>query len=203
MAIDQAVTTNDEDVDFIVAGPAMTLAEFNALPEDPQRERMLIRGRLWEKPMTKRTRKHAICESRIAHILWEWSESTSAPHPLVYSGEVGCDFPDLETGVGIDVAVVSAEHAAAQDEEDKYIQGPPLLVVEILSSSDRVEEVHAKVTDYREAGVPVVWIVDPFFETVNVHQPDGSSRLHQKDDDISGDPQLPGLQVITSKLFRR
>jgi Uma2 family endonuclease len=189
--------------DRLLPGPRMTLAEFHALPDDPHLDRMLIRGRLWEKPMTKRTRKHGRLESLIAHVLLEWVEQQPEPRPEVYSGEIGCDFPELESGVGIDVAVVGAELEASLSEDDKYIVGAPLLVVEILSPSDRVEEINLKLNDYLDAGVPLIWIVDPFAQTVVVHRAGDKPALLTVSDELRGDPHLKGLSLPVSRLFRR
>lgn len=181
----------------------MSLEEFRALPEDPEVDRMLIRGRLWEKPMTRRNRTHARIEARITSLLERWLEKLPEPQPEVFSGEIGCDLPELGTGVGIDVAVVAPEILADLNEDDKYIVGAPILAVEILSPTDRVEEIHAKVTDYLESGVQAVWIVDPNFETVVVHRPDADPQMFRGDDELAADPYLPGFAVPVSKVFRR
>ena len=42
----------------------------------------------------------------------------------------------------------------------------PDLVVEVLSPEDEAGEFLAKVADYAEAGIPHVWVVDPYKRTV-------------------------------------
>lgn len=37
----------------------------------------------------------------------------------------------------------------------------PLVVVEVLSPEDRQSRLHARIEDYREAGVTHIWVVDP------------------------------------------
>ena len=82
----------------------MSINEFNALPDDPSKDRVLIRGQLREKPMTKRNRWHSDAESMISHLLINWLERTDPTFGRVMSGEVGCELPVLESSVGIDVA---------------------------------------------------------------------------------------------------
>ena len=77
-----------------------------------------------------------------------------------------------ETLVGIDVAYVSAEVVKATPAKTPFFEGPPILAVEILSPSDAHEDVVTKVSVYLEAGT-VVWVVDPYFQTVAVHRPMG------------------------------
>ncbi len=183
--------------------PRMTLEEFNALPDDPNVDRMLIRGELWEKPMTKRNRWHARTEVRAGYALERWVESLPEPRPEVYSGEVGCDLPELETGVGIDVAVFSAEVISAQTPDSTYIVGAPLLAVEVLSLTDEVAEIVARVRDLLEAGTKLVWIINPYLKTVEVHRPGAPPRMYSGDDELSGEPELPGFRVRVSSLFGR
>src|SRR5579863_9300743 len=54
-----------------------------------------------------------------------------------------------------DVAVLTAP--ASQEVPDK----PPLVVVEILSKDDRYSDVMQKLDEYREWGVPHIWVIDP------------------------------------------
>ena len=69
--------------------------------------------------------------------------------------------------MGIDVAFVSAE-VAANEPDAPYFEGAPVLAVEILSPSDKQEEIDEKVELYLETGVAIVWVVNPRFRTVVV-----------------------------------
>ena len=52
--------------------------------------------------------------------------------------------------------------------KDKYIQGPPDLVVEVLSPSDRERDTEIKRKLYAKYGVREFWLVDPEADTVEV-----------------------------------
>lgn len=179
----------------------MSLAEFHAMPDDPEWDRFLIRGELWELPMTKRNRWHSGIEARISQFLLNWRDRLPLKPFAVFSGEVGCDLPDQESGVGIDVAVFSAETIAAQKAKEVYIVGAPILAVEILSPSDTQELVTKKLRTYLDAGVKFVWIVDPVIETITVHQPGNEPVMLRKSDELSGDPHLPGLRFPVAAVF--
>jgi Uma2 family endonuclease len=75
------------------------------------------------------------------------------------------------------------------------------LVVEILSPSDTVEEIAEKVDSYRNAGVPHVWVVDPYFKTVTVHRPEAEPMMFNVTQEISAEPQLPGFRTLVARLF--
>ena len=181
----------------------MTAEEFIALPDDGV-ERMLIRGVLWEKPMTRRNRKHSRANSRVAYFLEDWVDTQPEPRGEVVSGEAGFNLthgPD--SGVGIDVAYVSAELSAATPEATVYFDGPPILAVEILSPSDRQDEIDAKVELYLESGVRMVWVMNPRFRTVLVHRPDAEPELFAASRELVVDDVLPGFRVRVADLFSR
>ncbi len=177
----------------------MTAEEFLALPDDGK-ERELIRGELREKPMTYRNRFHAQAEARIAFLLGRWLEDQPQPHGTVYSGEVGCILRhEPDTIVGIDVAYFSHAVTQRQTDETALIDGVPLLAVEVLSPSDKQSEVHEKVMLYLESGVQAVWIVDPLFRTVQVHQRGAEPKTFNREETLSG--CLPGLEIPVADLF--
>jgi Uma2 family endonuclease len=185
------------------AANLMTTEEFLALPDDDDVERDLIRGKLYEEPMTKRSRRHARSESRVAQMLNIWLDAQPEPRGEVCSGEIGFRIrSDPDTIVGIDVAYASAELAAATSDDASYFDGPPTLAVEILSPSDRQERIDAKVTSYLDAGVPLVWVVNPRFRTVTVFRPGAEPELFNARQEITAEPHLPGFRVPVVKLFR-
>lgn len=183
----------------------MTAEEFLSLPDDGI-ERMLIRGRVYElgATVTRRNRWHSKVEARIAAILDRWLEAQPQPRGELFSGEAGFRLGSAsDTTVGIDVAYVSTDTMARQQEGDRLIDGPPVLAVEILSPSDEQEVIIEKISTYLESGVKFVWVVEPSFETVTVYRPDGHPALVAGDQEISGEPHLPGFRVPVSKFFSR
>ena len=53
----------------------------------------------------------------------------------------------------------------------------------------------------REAGVPIVWIVNPDLRTVLVIRPGQKPTLFAEGDKLPGDPELPGLRISVSDIF--
>ncbi len=188
-------------VSTTAAANAMTIAEFNAMPDDPSKDRVLIRGQLREKSMTRRNRWHSETESMIAHRLIQWLEQCPPEFGHVFSGEVGCELPAIGSSVGIDVALFSSEVLHLQDPKAKYIVGSPILAVEILSPSDTQDDILLKVRDYLDSDVKLVWVVEPWFRTVTVYRTDSGPEMFHGEDKLLGDPHLPGLQLRVADIF--
>jgi Uma2 family endonuclease len=60
---------------------------------------------------------------------------------------------------------------------------------------------HEKVTDYLDAGVRSVWVVDPPNRTVTVYEPAGTARLLRQDDVLQCDDVLPGFRLPLAAFF--
>ena len=61
---------------------------------------------------------------------------------------------DPDTLVGMDLAYISADLAAQTAEDALFIDGLPVLAIEILSPSDTIEGIAEKAHAYLDAGVP-------------------------------------------------
>ena len=178
----------------------MTTEELLALPDDGV-ERVLIRGELREKPMTRRNRWHSRAEARIAHVLQIWLDTCDPPRGAIVSGEAGFRLQrNPDSTVGIDVAYVSAEVAAHQPDAP-YFEGPPILAVEILSPSDKQEEIDEKIQLYLETGVAIVWVVHPRFKTVTVYRPGADPMMLSGSQELTAEPHLPSFRVSLTRLF--
>jgi Uma2 family endonuclease len=179
----------------------MTTDELLALPDDGMR-RWLIDGELREWPMTIRNRFHSRVLIRVGQVLANWLDQQPLPRGQVLGGEAGVRLMrDPDTTVGVDVVYVSPEVIVHQTGESTLIDGVPTLAVEILSPKDTVENIHDKLALYRRAGVPLVWVIDPYDQTVTVHRASARPVLFNVDQELSGDPHLPGLRVPVSRLF--
>ncbi len=181
----------------------LTADDVLAMPEDGT-HRELIRGRLIEEPMTYRNRWHSGTEAENRQqVLKNWLDGQTAPCGMIVSGEAGFRLRrDPDSLVGIDVAYASAEQVARANETGSALfNGPPILAVEILSPSEKQEDLIAKVREYLETGVAIVWIVEPTFRTVLVYRPDDEPRLFNVREEITAEPHLPGFRVAVAALF--
>ncbi|MGH7588484.1 MAG: Uma2 family endonuclease, partial [Gemmatimonadota bacterium] len=64
-----------------------------------------------------------------------------------------------------------------------------------------VSEIHGKVMDYLDAGTGVVWVVDPGSRSVTVYRSRDHVRWVTGDEELDGEPVLPGFRLKLSELF--
>jgi Uma2 family endonuclease len=179
----------------------MTMEEFLAIADDGS-HRWLYRGELREKPKTVRNRFHSRTTVRISYLLEAWLEKQPAPHGLVLCGEAGVRLiRDPDTIAGIDVVYISPEVVAQQTRATTLIDGVPVLAVEILSPNDTSEDINEKIDLYLQAGIALVWIVDPHRRTVQIFRPDAGPELVNIDGQLTAEPLLPGFRVAVKDIF--
>jgi Uma2 family endonuclease len=196
------ITANEPEILEPPRQKLMTVEEFLAMPDEENIERDLIRGEVKERAMTRRSRRHALTEAKITYFLMYWLQQERHRDGKVYSGEVGCILRHSPSStVGIDVAYITAEHAARQTDATRLIEGPPALAVEILSPNDTQEAIAQKIDEYLDCGVPLVWIVDPHFRTITVHRPAMAPEFFTEAQTLSAENELPGFSVLVRNLF--
>lgn len=91
---------------------------------------------------------------------------------------------------------------------DMNVQGPPALVVEVLSPSTRKRDTGIKRRLFDRAGVREYWIVDGKMNRIEIHrrQAGGSlaraAELKAEAGDVLTTPILPGLELQLAVLLR-
>ena len=78
---------------------------------------------------------------------------------------------------------------------------PPDLAVEVISPNDLAENLEERLSDFRKAGVPLVWIVSPGSRTVQVRRPDGTAAVVDESGTLSGEAVIPGFTCQVADLF--
>lgn len=82
-----------------------------------------------------------------------------------------------------------------------YAALAPDLVAEILSPDDRPGEVMTKVGEWLEAGVALVWVIDPDRRSAQVYRADGGVATVPSDGELHGEGVLPGFSCRLAELF--
>jgi Uma2 family endonuclease len=107
---------------------------------------------------------------------------------------------DPDTVRAPDLAFVDRTRVA-QISRRGYAALAPDLVAEILSPDDRPGEVLTKVGEWLEAGVRLVWVIDPERRAASVYHDDGSVTTVSSDGQVDGEAILPGFSFRLAELF--
>ncbi len=180
----------------------MTSDDLFKLPHSKRVDRWLFRGELRESKETKRNPIHCSATATLARLLGNWVVQQPKPRGKIYDGEAYFRIrKDPETNVGIDVALSTAEQAAAVNKKSKFIDGPPVLAVEVLSSNDKHEDTVNAINEYLDCGVKQVWIVDPLTETVAVYRAGHESVHYTRSQTLPGGDDLPSFSCSVAEIF--
>jgi Uma2 family endonuclease len=106
-----------------------------------------------------------------------------------------------DTVRGPDVAFVSRERFEASGDTVKAFTGAPDLAVEVLSPSNTLASMHAKVADYLAAGTRLVWVVDPEAKSVSIYASLLTPHVLAEDEILDGGEVVPGFSVRVGELF--
>jgi Uma2 family endonuclease len=143
----------------IVSTTRMTAKQYLQLGEDPPGVRLeLVNGEIAVSPSP--TPEHSYIDVQLSALLTEH----------VQTNDLGIVLHDLDTTLGAhdvrrpDILFFSKErcHLVGRDS----LEGVPDLVVEIISASSATIDRVDKFEQYRDAGVPYYWMLDPTPRTI-------------------------------------
>jgi Uma2 family endonuclease len=144
-------------------------------------------------------KRHGKVQMRIG-ALFDAAENAGLGEGFVETGVVLGRDPD--SLVGADAAFVSKAHCPARDSREGYLETIPDLVVEIRSRDNTMAELKRKAALYLNAGVRVVWLIDPFARNAIIYR--GTSEpVTLKEDAALGDSEiLPGHERRLADLLK-
>ena len=145
----------------------LTYDDYAALPDDGQRYE-LHAGELWVTPSP--WTRHQRVSLALSSLLY--SHVTARKLGDVLEAPTDCVL-SRHTVLQPDILFVARERRSIITE--RAVEGPPTLVVEILSPSTARIDLGRKRALYAEHGVPWYWIVDPDARTIDALRLAGSS----------------------------
>lgn len=102
-----------------------------------------------------------------------------------------------------DVAWVRRERLAllTAEQQEKFLPLCPDFAVELMSPSDRLAVVQAKMEEYLANGLQLGWLLDPATRTVYVYRPGVPVEKLENVMDVSGEPELPGFVLQLAEIW--
>lgn len=157
----------------------------------------LIRGEIRE--MSPPGELHAWLQMELGIALGVYARTRNLGRVV---GEVGILVDqDPDTVLAPDVAFVRTDRLRLQRPKQGFLRDVPDLVIEILSPRDRTSQSLEKVRKYLDAGVPVVWVIDPQRQRVMVWKSDQTVQELKPGETLDGGDVLPGFELAVAELF--
>ncbi len=187
----------------MIAIPRMTLDEFLSwqdLPENCDRRFELIEGEVIE--MSRPSVKHGRICLKIGHLLENYLDSIGKGTAASNDSGVLLQL-DPPTLKGPDI-VLFADTLTDEQESTLGLKTRPVptLVVEIRSPEDRTSPLHEKVRLYLNAGVSLVWVVEPEDKVVKIFKRGADDRVAKLEDTLDGNGVLPDLSIRVAEVFK-
>jgi Uma2 family endonuclease len=167
-------------------------------PENRNRRFELDAGEVTEEPPPGEL--HGILCGWIAHLLWGYVQERNAG--AVSTNDTGLlveTNPDSIRGPDL---MLFADSKALANLNKKHTTRVPVLVVEVLSPTDRPNVSTRRTSQYLRRGVALVWLVDPENRTVAVHESGQIAQVLDESGELTGGNLLPGLRFAVADFFK-
>ncbi len=109
---------------------------------------------------------------------------------------IGSRIPDIMFYAG----ARSAEYETTTSDE-RPLALVPDFVIEVVSPTDKVDELDAKIDAYLADGVRLIWVLKPQSRRAVVYRPDAQPQHVDAAATLTADAVLPGFAVSLSALF--
>lgn len=102
-----------------------------------------------------------------------------------------------------DVAWINREKISRipKEKQKKFLPACPDFVIELLSESDNLSELKAKMKEWIENGTQLGWLIDPKKKQTHVYQPNQENIIENFATDLTGENVLEGFSVNLIELF--
>jgi Uma2 family endonuclease len=181
---------------MITSGKKLTVEEFFDLPEG-ETAYELIDGKAVAKMSPKFF--HSAVQAALIILLQSWCKNRGRVYPewAIRLERKGADWIPIP-----DLSYVSYNRLSADWILDEACPVAPELAIEIISPGQTFGDLAAKATDYLQAGVARVWLIDTKAKTITIFYPDTLPQTF-RDNEIINDELLPELEITPQQIFKQ
>jgi Uma2 family endonuclease len=186
----------------MIAGNAMvtnprsqaTEADLLAMPDDG-RKYELVDGEIRVSPAGTR---HGLIGAELVGRLLAFVKASGRGY--VFDSSTGFHLPKGNVR-SPDVSFVARGRFPGEVAPEGFSPVAPDLAVEILSPEDRSRFVLEKVGEYLDAGVPLVWVIDPRARNASIYRSLTEVRKLSEADELDGEDVLPGFRCRLADIL--
>lgn len=174
----------------------LTIEEFFNLPEG-DRPYELVDGQAITKMFSKFF--HSRLQKTLLIILDSWAKNKGRVEPewAIKLERHGVDWVPVP-----DLSYTSYERLSADWILDEACPVAPELAIEIISPGQTFGDLAEKATDYLQAGVARVWLIDSRSQSITIFYPDTLPKTFRGDSVIT-DELLPELEITPQQIFQQ
>jgi Uma2 family endonuclease len=165
-----------------------------AMPRDGHKYE-LVDGEIRVSPTGDR---HGLVSAYLVALLVPFVKSRALGY--VMTSDAGFRFPDKNVRCP-DVSFVASGRFPDDKVPDDFADLAPDLAVEVLSPHDRPRHVLDKVGEYLEAGVRLIWVIDPRQGRAVVYRSLSDVRELATEDALDGEDVIPGFRCTLRDIL--
>jgi Uma2 family endonuclease len=150
--------------------------------------------------MTPSGYKNNLREAYVVHELFAWADADGRGE--VFSSNAGFNLPDGST-LSPDAGWVESSRVAAlsEHERERFLPFAPDFLIEILSPSDSLAELDAKMEQWIANGVRLAWRIDPFGGTVAIYAPGAAPVVFSRPEAVEGTGPVGGFRLKMARVW--
>lgn len=139
-------------------------------------------------------------EAYVVHELFAWAESDG--RGAAFSSNAGFNLPDGSM-LSPDAGWVEASRlqALAPGQRERFLPFAPDFVVEILSPSDSLVDLDAKMKQWIANGARLAWRIDPFGGTVGIYSDGAAPILLDRPAVVEGTGPVAGFRLRMERVW--
>jgi len=132
--------------------------------------------------------------------IWNWNKQSKLGKVFDSSGGF-----KLSNGAvrSPDVSWIKIEvwNSLPREQIRKFAPIDPDFVLELMSPTDSLDELHNKMSEYMNCGVRLGWLINPDAKQVEVYRQEKDSEILDNPQILSGEDVMPNLVVDLSEVF--
>lgn len=138
--------------------------------------------------------------SSLSGQLWAWNRQSQLG--IVFDSSTGFKLPNQAIR-SPDAAWIQRERwdALTPEEKRRFIPLCPDFAIELVSPSDVIQIVQAKMQEYLENDLRLGWLIDPMTRRVELYRPSQAIEVLENPTELTGDPVLPGFVLDLSDIL--
>jgi Uma2 family endonuclease len=139
-------------------------------------------------------------EAYVVHELFAWAEADGRGE--AFSSNAGFNLPDGAT-LSPDGGWVESSRLAVltEREQERFLPFAPDFLIEILSPSDSLPELDAKMEQWIANGVRLAWRIDPFGGTVAIYESGHAPVVLSRPEIVEGTEPVAGFRLKMARVW--